>query len=124
MKPILFLFLFLFNGIAFATEPVFTDNFKDAINISNDKNIPIVLIFGQESCNYCNKLKSDINSGELDSLLENKIICYIDILNNKDFIEEYEIKKIPDSRILLNNKVRSKITGYDKVKYKTWLSSN
>lgn len=92
------------------------DSLEEAEKLSLSVNKPILLILGADYCEYCKNLKDNIIYLPID----NYIICYIDITktSNDDF---KNLKSIPESRIIMNQKIISKNIGYNKTKYSLWL---
>lgn len=107
-----------------ADSPIFLNSLTDATALSETSEKNLLVIFGSKSCRYCDDLKKEINSGNLDNLLKNKIVCYIDIDDkNRNLEKEYKISIIPDSRFFIKNNQKSKIIGYEKNKYRNWLET-
>lgn len=118
--PIIFLLLLTQS---YASQPIFTDSYENAIKIvQSEHNRDLLFIFGAEWCQHCNALKNEINSGSLDHLLDNKVVCYIDIEKNVDLKKKYKVSSLPDSRIIKPNKTIFKLTGYSKKEYEKWLN--
>ena len=107
-----------------ADSPIFLNSLEDSQAMSKISQKDLIVIFGSSSCKYCEELKSDINSGDFDSVLTNKIVCYVELNeNNKQIKTSYKINIIPDSRFFVNDKQESKIVGYEKSKYQNWLKN-
>lgn len=102
-------------------KTIFFNEYDQAKKISKEYNKKLILIFGAEWCPYCKDLKKDI-----DKIKELKeyIICFINIENNKNLIKEYDIKSLPTSIILSNNKQETRKTGYKYEDYCKWLQDN
>jgi len=99
------------------------DSLKEAQVLSKATNKQILLIIGSESCDYCLKLKNDLNS-VLKNEIDNLIVCYLDMKSNPEVKSQFNISLIPDSRIIdNNNKVNSIIKGYKPNDYKKWLQN-
>jgi thioredoxin-related protein len=99
------------------------DSLPEAQQISSQTQQPILVIFGSDSCVFCDKLKTDINNQTLIEYIDPYIVCYVDLNEYPQYKGEYKITIIPDSRILSNNKMVSKAQGYSKDKYIDWLKS-
>jgi thioredoxin-related protein len=122
-KILILLFLFLFSSVSIATPPVFTNSLNKSKTLAAELHRNVIVIFGSENCVYCQNLKQTINSGNLDDLLDDKIVCYIDLDDNPTYKQQYKISIIPDSRFIVNDNQKSKIVGYELNKYSTWLKS-
>ena len=104
-----------------SNPPIFIDSLEEAILLSKEIECEVLTIFSAEWCSYCQNLKDDINSNKLDDALYNKIICYVDYDTNKELVKKYNVKKIPDSRLMDTTGNTTKIVGYNKDKYIIWL---
>lgn len=123
MRYLLLLFLMISSSMSLADSPLFTSSLDKAKTLSKQSQKNIILVFGSSSCKYCDLLKNEINSGNLDSLLNNKIVCYIDIEEYPDLKKTYNVNMIPDSRYINKEKEQSRLRGYEKNKYVQWLES-
>lgn len=112
----------MFSLQSYANETFIMRDIGDAQRISNSLNKPMLLIFGTDDCRFCNLLKDDILSFNLSPAIDKYIICYIDVNNNEDLKKKYDISVIPDSRIIFQDKTKSRIKGYSKNKYNEWLN--
>jgi thioredoxin-like negative regulator of GroEL len=124
MKTLKSLIVFIslsFCSTGFA-EGFVLDSLKEAQVLSKATNKPILLIVGSESCNYCLKLKNDLNS-VLKNDIDDFIVCYLDIKSNPEIKNQFNISLIPDSRIINNDRVNSIIKGYKPNDYKKWLQN-
>jgi thioredoxin-like negative regulator of GroEL len=106
-----------------ADGPAMVNSLEDAMALSESTKMPTLVIFGADWCGFCKSLKKDIESGMLNKELDNYIVCYIDIDKNKDLKKEFDVKTLPDSRILIDKKEISQYKGYDKSKYKKWINN-
>lgn len=115
MKYIILIIALIFgmNNYSFG-ETFILESLTDAIAISEDTQQPILLIFGSENCRFCQNLKNDILNKNLDSVVDRYLICYIDIDKKPEIKNEYNIRTIPDIRIIKNKVQISKIIGYSK----------
>lgn len=116
---IILLTVFLQNHI-YAEPPVYVDNLPDAISLSEDTGKDLFVVFGAEWCGYCVKMKKDISTDE--SILDDKIVCYIDHDDNSDLVKEYKVKMLPDYMVLRKKRELKRRTGYEGLKkLKEWL---
>jgi thioredoxin-related protein len=105
-------------GLVLANDNFILNSLDDAIRISETTQQPVLLIFGSESCKFCNKLKEDLTNSELKDYTDRYIICYIDVHDNITLKNKYEVRAIPDTRIIKNKVQITKIVGYNKETYK------
>lgn len=121
------LFQFLFITICFCnslySQDFILESMREAEILSESTQQPILVIFGSEDCVYCQQLKDDILKGTFSEQMSAYIICYIDIDNHIEYKRIYRVKTIPDSRIIYNNKEKSRTIGYSKKKFSEWLDS-
>lgn len=107
-----------------ADSPIFLNSLAEATALSETSEKNLLIIFGSKSCRYCENLKQEINSGNFDYLLTNKIVCYVELDDtNKDLKTKYRVNMIPDSRVFIRNEQKFKISGYEKTKYTKWLET-
>lgn len=118
------IFLFFIASIetnkGIAAPPVYIDNINDAVALSESDKKDLLIIFGASWCKHCVRMKNDIQSNE--NIVQDTIVCYLDIEKNKEVASEYRVKNIPDY-ILLKNKVEVKRrVGYENIKkFAKWL---
>lgn len=121
MKSILLsiVYGFLFTcGLVLANDNFILNSLDDSLRISETTDQPILLIFGNDSCRFCKRLKDDLINSELKNYTDRYIICYIDIDDNITLKDKYEVRTIPDTRIIKNKVQIIKIVGYNKQTYK------
>lgn len=121
-KICLTIFLFLFSINIYA-DGFILSSIVEAEKLSKQTKQPILIIFGDENCEFCKALLSDISVNKLNPEIDKYIICYIDINENKDYKNKYNISMIPDSRIMQDKRQVSKMVGYTKEKYKNWIKN-
>lgn len=119
---ITFFFTLLSANNCFASFPI-VHNMEDAYALSEQTKQPVLVIFGADWCKYCVKLKTDIETGIYAEELDNVIVCFLNVDKNKQIRLEYKISNLPDSRIISDKKEISSIIGYNKPKYKEWISN-
>jgi thioredoxin-related protein len=105
-----------------ANDSFILDSIEEAQRLSQLTNKPALIIFGADYCKFCNSLKEDILNNSLGSDIKDYIICYVDIKENVDLKEKYNISMIPDSRIFIDAREIKRIKGYSKNNYMKWLS--
>lgn len=121
-KLMIILFMMLVYSNQCIAETNIVSNLSDAVALSEDTQMPLLLVFGADWCQHCNNLKRDLNSPEFAGSLDNYIICYINIDKNPDLKKEYRVRTLPDSRIIRNKIEQSIIVGYERNKYKKWIT--
>lgn len=119
----LLFFIAILVTFASANDSFILNSIEETKRLSKLTNKPALIIFGADYCKFCNSLKEDILNNELSPIVDNYIICYIDIKSSPELKKEYHISMIPDSRILLNNQELSRKKGYSKESYKLWLEN-
>lgn len=117
------LFLSIFQ-LSFADQAIFVKSYDEAIVLSETSNKRILVIFSSDNCVYCSALKDKIDSGDWNNLLEDKIVCYVDTVKYNNLASYRNVKMIPDSMIIYNDIVESRIKGYSQMEYRRWLKSN
>lgn len=124
MKLFYIVCMFILLSQASFSQSILIDSLDDAMALSESTEMPVLLIFGADWCDHCKQLKKDIEEKNLEKELDNYIVCYIDIDENKNLKNKFEIKAVPDSRLIIKQKEKNKIIGYNKLKYKKWISNN
>lgn len=122
MKKALTILFGIFIALAepsqsFCSEPVFVENFEEAVSREDAK---VLVIFGTKWCGHCKTLKKDIDSLNL----EDYTVCMVDAEARKDLARKYGIKSFPTSLVIQGNKETARNKGYEKLEYQTWLDSN
>lgn len=100
MKLALFsTFALLLSSVIFAGEPpVFVNDMVDALALSENTNKQILVVFTADWCKQCQIMKRDISDNP--DMVDNTIVCYLDLDSNKKLANEYQVKFIPDYCIL------------------------
>jgi len=83
----------------------------------------LLIIFVADWCGFCKSLKNDIsNINNIDKY----VICLVNVddESNKELIEHFGIKMIPTTIMVdpEKNKETTRIAGYDKSKFSSWLN--
>jgi thioredoxin-like negative regulator of GroEL len=110
MKKYIFL-LFIISAllsVVYGHPPIFVNSLDDAITLQKQIDHDILLIFSSKTCSFCQNLQDDLPSMNL----ENKIICVIDIDNDKILKKQYRVSIIPDTRIISDGIEKKKLVGY------------
>ena len=93
------------------------DELEEFIWKSSQNGKTILLYFGAKWCGPCQLLKDKLNSDESKQELPNLEIGYIDIDNEEEITEMYQVKSLPTQLFiaLKQNKIKilKKIIGYD-----------
>ena len=109
--------------VASANNSFILTSLKDAEFLSESTGKPILLIFGTKSCKFCTELKSDLFSEPLKSATDKYIICYLDLDENQELKDKYNIGLIPDSMVIKNGKEISRLKGYTSKNYERWIKN-
>jgi thioredoxin-related protein len=114
--PILYSIVFL--STAYADPSISVNSYDEAVSLSKQMNLPILIIFSSDDCSYCNLLKENIPD------IENTIVCFIDYQNNKQLVKQYKVSLIPDSIVIDHKENQLKrLKGFkDKHSYEAWLN--
>lgn len=121
-KIILALLMFFVPMAAKAKPPVFVDNYKESLELTQELDLPIVLMFGADWCKYCMVQKKDLWANV--ELLNDMIIVLVDIDENPEIASKYEIRKVPTTVFLLNKTEKARKNGYSNLKdFKVWLKN-
>ena len=122
MKSILYaIFFLLLPNYIYADSAIFFDSLPDAVALSENINKPVLVIFGHQNCLACSTMKIDLDQNP--TLLDNLIICYIDMEVNKELAQEYRVRAIPDYFILQNNIEIKRRVGYKNIRsFKKWIN--
>lgn len=92
-----------------------TTDVDGAMDEAGIQNKTVALIFDQDSCVYCDMLKEDTLSNEdvQKELNENYIVVLVDINENPEIADEYQIFGTPSIEFLDDNgKAINKIEGF------------
>jgi thioredoxin 1 len=117
IKKILMLLMLLLPLTIYTKDFAISNNHEEIKQEDKDK---IILIFGAEWCKYCLLLKNNLETLNLD----NYKIYFIDVDENKELKIKYDVKSLPTSIILSNEKIISKKIGFNKNDYNKWLEDN
>ena len=97
----------------------------EALMLSKATGQKVLMITGAEWCGYCVKLKGDIQSEPLASLLDPYIVVYLDLDFNPEIKVKYDVRSYPTSFMLDNSgRVISTQVGYSPANYRLWLLKN
>ena len=114
----IFLFVILLAASASAQELTsgvsYVQTYEQAMEIENKK---VLVIFGADWCQYCQKLKGDLNLFDLDEY----VVCMVNADERAELKGKYSFKTLPTSLIILNRKEISRKSGYTKQDYMGWL---
>ena len=119
----LLFFIAISITVASANDNFILNSIEETKRLSKLTNKPALIIFGADYCKFCTELKSAIFVEPLKSATDKYIICYLDLDENPELKQEYDISIIPDSRIIKNNKQISGIKGYTASNYLKWLNN-
>lgn len=97
------------------------DDYRKSLDLSKIHKRKLIVVFSADWCVYCQDLKKDL---KYFKGLDKFIICIIDVDKEKKIPSKFRIKNLPTS-VGLNaeEKELSRLVGYRKNKYETWLDS-
>jgi thioredoxin-like negative regulator of GroEL len=118
----IFSIIFGINTInAEQSNNAYVTDYNIALMLSKDTKQNIIVIFSASWCEACKILKNDLPSIEG---FDNKIICILDIDDNKHLSKQFKIKSLPTSILVDSSSIeKSRLIGYKKDKYEEWLKS-
>jgi hypothetical protein len=90
--------------------PVFVHDMLDALALSESSNKQILVVFTADWCKQCQIMKKDISDSP--DMVEDTIVCYLDLDTNKELAKEYQVKFIPDYCILRKRIQIRRTRGY------------
>jgi len=102
---------------------LFVESYSDALILSKEQDKKIFLLFKSEKCHWCDKQKQILMLPELSGNLNNYVICYIDILKEKDIAKKYSVKAVPAFFVIDGGeKIYKNNVGYlDNNEFKNWI---
>jgi thioredoxin-like negative regulator of GroEL len=118
-----FLVGLLITGFAIGGEPAsYVSSLEDAVALSEHSKKDILLIFTASWCQPCQNLKKDLKDNP--EIIENLIVCYVDIDENQDLAKQYKARTVP-KYFLISNRIEVKSgKGYKSLKnLKEWLNN-
>lgn len=123
LKIFFFLLSVIIMSALSANDSFVLRSLIEAQNLSQQTKQPILLIFGNDNCRFCNNLKQDIINNELSPNINKYIICYLDTTENEEMKIKYKVSTIPDSIVIFDQTEKARIKGYSKDTYLKWLSN-
>ena len=122
MYKLLIAFLLMIPSYSLANGVIVYDNIDAAKQEAKDTDSKLVIVFGADWCKYCTILKSDLQNKLME--INNTVICIVDYDTNKDLVDQFKVKTIPDSLIIEDNTVVRRKVGYPGFQaYKKWLDN-
>ena len=110
MKTIFTLLFYSLCWFVSAEPPVYMSSLVDSVALSETSDKEILVVFTADWCKYCSIMKKDI--AQTPSVVDNKIVCYVDYDENTDLVKEYRVKLIPDYFILKKRIETKRKVGY------------
>ena len=131
-RKILFLFCalsFLAPTQSFSQEKIITvslnsPDYEESLKIAKESNKKVFLLFYGEFCGPCNSIKEELMKPEVLQVLDEYVVCYVDLVKEKDLRKKYGVKSVPTFFIIdQNEKIIKKESGYKDAKYMmNWLT--
>lgn len=120
----LLFFITLINSQAsFAAPPVYVEDINDALALSESTETDLLVVFGADWCGHCVSLKKDIAKNE--SVVDDHIVCYVNVDKNKDLAKEYRVRGMPDCMILRKKIEIKRKVGYESLKkFREWIQKD
>lgn len=120
---IFFLILTFQPNIARTEVSLVNGTYEETLLMAEQENKKIFLLFTSESCHWCDSQKRVLLENEVLNALEDHLIYYIDITENKELAKKYKVRTIPVSFIIDHKeKVYKKNIGYlSKEKFINWI---
>lgn len=105
-----------------AEPAILVDTILDGVALSENLKKDVLVIFTADWCPACKKMKKDIVDDL--SMVDDKIICYVNVDQDKDLVKEYKVRSLPDYFILRNNTEMGRMVGYkDRATFIKWLNN-
>lgn len=122
IAKIIYLLLIILNLDYSYSEDSFIlyNNIDDTIKLSKEFDRPALIIFSADWCKHCNSLKNDFSNKKIVET-DSFIVCIIDTDFDAEYAKKFNVKILPTSIILQNNKEKDRKIGYINNEYKTWL---
>jgi len=119
------LYLSILFSFAYADSITWVKTYKDALNLSIEKNKRVMLLITSPTCNWCKKMKRE-------TLTDNEVIKevnenYISVelsRNSDEIIDNFSIKRVPTTLFISKNgDLIKKVKGYwNAENFLSWLS--
>lgn len=102
-----------------SSDHAYVTDLELALKLSKQTKQKVVVIFSASWCSFCKILKNDM---PYLSGFDNKIICILDVDQEKKLAKKFKTKSLPTS-IKLNEdgEELDRIIGYEKIPYSKWL---
>ncbi len=122
LHKLLIAFLLMIPSYSLANGVIVYDNIDAAKQEAKDTDSKLVIVFSADWCKYCTILKSDLQNKLME--INKTVICIVDYDSNKDLVDQFKVKTIPDSLIIEDNTVVRRKVGYPGFQaYKKWLDN-
>jgi thioredoxin-related protein len=96
---------------------IYASSYEDALHLSKEINLPVLLIFSSDNCHHCDRLKQNITD------IKDVIIYIAKIKKDKELYAQYNVSIVPDSVLIINNTQHKRLKGFkDKDSYLLWLT--
>lgn len=112
--------MIIVTAVCLAKPPVFESDLAKAMSLSESTKTNLLVVFGADWCGHCRELKKDVQRKE--SIVDDYIVCFINVDNDKDLAKEYGVRSLPDCRIFKNNTEVKRKIGYEgPLRLRKWL---
>jgi thioredoxin-related protein len=106
-------------------EQIIAKSYDEALKVSKEKNMTIVIFFHGKSCHWCDKMKTVLDDKEVANSLKKYIYLKVDASVDINLKNKYKIRAIPQF-IIINDKEeiqKSKSGFMNKDTFIKWLSN-
>jgi thioredoxin-like negative regulator of GroEL len=119
---LVFLFAVIASSNCYSQNNAYVTDLDLALQLSKETKQNIVIIFSADWCGACKNLKNDLPT---IAGFDNKLICILDVDEERKLARQFKIKNLPTSIILdSDGDEQSRLIGYEKDKYQEWLKSH
>lgn len=101
-------------------------SYSESLDLAKKSNKKIFLLFYGEYCSPCNKIKEELMKPEVLQVLDNYVVCYVDLVKEKELRQAYKVKSVPTFFIIDHNeKIIKSDSGYKSSEYMiNWLTES
>jgi thiol-disulfide isomerase/thioredoxin len=128
---ILFCALSIMPTLSFSQEKVIkvtvsSPTYDEAIELAKESNKKIFLLFYGEFCGPCNSIKEELMKPEVLKVLDSYVVCYVDLVKEKELRQTYKVKSVPTFFIIDKDQtIIKKESGYKSSDYLiNWLTKS
>lgn len=122
LGSIVLVLITFFSSEAYSSEVSFK-SYDEALKIAKEEKKDVYILFGADYCSWCVKQKNTFNNNLISNVLSDYVICYVDILKDKDLASKYKIRSVPVNMIIDNdeNVLKTKVGYMGQIKFLSWI---